>query len=359
MTEYRDHWPAHPHTLAKLYILELYLGAWLNILGSRFERIAVVDGFCGPGMYETGERGSPIVALDCIKAVFDRGQGKSVPQEVDLVFIEKDPKRFQILSERVDSYLKNNELSNTVNILRRNDAFEEHTDEILQLTSNVPCFFFFDPFGINVPFGLLERIMNRRSNEVLYYFHPRSIILNACNGNIENQRHVIDVYGDNNAIHMIRDSTIDSATLFFQRVNSIADYVLRFSMRNKRNTEVYQLFFLSNHIRGFEKMKEAMWQGSDTENFEFSDANNPNQLPLFDKDEDAINNLQSTLMTKFSGKSVSGKDIREFVIKDTPYVNKHKTKALRELRKCESISVMKNGSPYNRGFPDDVLVTFV
>ncbi|MBO9333604.1 MAG: three-Cys-motif partner protein TcmP [Roseiflexus sp.] len=39
------------------------MGAWFPILGSGNRRLVYIDGFCGPGRYEGGEDGSPIIAL--------------------------------------------------------------------------------------------------------------------------------------------------------------------------------------------------------------------------------------------------------------------------------------------------------
>jgi three-Cys-motif partner protein len=58
-------WPLEPHTRAKHEILKRYLQAWMVILSQgRFPEILYIDGFAGPGQYEGGEAGSPIIALD-------------------------------------------------------------------------------------------------------------------------------------------------------------------------------------------------------------------------------------------------------------------------------------------------------
>lgn len=56
-------WKIDPHTKAKHEILRRYLGAWFGILGQKIPRIVYIDGFCGPGEYECGEPGSPLIAL--------------------------------------------------------------------------------------------------------------------------------------------------------------------------------------------------------------------------------------------------------------------------------------------------------
>ncbi|MFQ5431011.1 MAG: three-Cys-motif partner protein TcmP, partial [Nitrospinota bacterium] len=57
-------WPIDPHSIAKHEILRRYLEAWFPILNRFHGRIVYIDGFCGPGRYLEGEKGSPIIALN-------------------------------------------------------------------------------------------------------------------------------------------------------------------------------------------------------------------------------------------------------------------------------------------------------
>ena len=57
-------WEIDPHTKAKHEILCRYLKAWFPILNLWNNRIVYIDGFCGPGRYKGGDRGSPLIALD-------------------------------------------------------------------------------------------------------------------------------------------------------------------------------------------------------------------------------------------------------------------------------------------------------
>ena len=59
-------WPLEPHTEAKHRLLQRYLGAWFPILSRSSGRIVFFDGFAGPGEFEGGEPGSPILALQTL-----------------------------------------------------------------------------------------------------------------------------------------------------------------------------------------------------------------------------------------------------------------------------------------------------
>lgn len=60
-------WPLEPHTRGKHLVLKHYLDAWFPILGSWSERILFIDGFTGPGEYESGEEGSPLIAIGTLR----------------------------------------------------------------------------------------------------------------------------------------------------------------------------------------------------------------------------------------------------------------------------------------------------
>src|SRR5437762_5336602 len=65
--------PMAPHTAAKHLILKRYLDAWFPILGKYEKRLNYIDGFAGPGAYEGGEAGSPILAIESARTHVERG----------------------------------------------------------------------------------------------------------------------------------------------------------------------------------------------------------------------------------------------------------------------------------------------
>src|SRR5436305_15157217 len=98
-------WRANPHTIAKHRILSGYLKAWMPILSRRYgassrkpREILFIDGFAGPGRYEGGEDGSPIIA---IKAALNYPRLLQLP--ISFLFIEQDEPRFLQLTEAIES----------------------------------------------------------------------------------------------------------------------------------------------------------------------------------------------------------------------------------------------------------------
>jgi three-Cys-motif partner protein len=91
-------WPIEEHTKAKHRILRGYLNAWLPIMASHHGRLIYVDGFAGPGIYEGGEPGSPILAL---QAYLEHAHREKITAELIYVFIEEDAKRYAQLREEI------------------------------------------------------------------------------------------------------------------------------------------------------------------------------------------------------------------------------------------------------------------
>ena len=60
-------WTRDEQTEGKHLLLENYLDGWFPILGRWNGRLLFVDGFSGPGEYEGGKLGSPLIALNCIQ----------------------------------------------------------------------------------------------------------------------------------------------------------------------------------------------------------------------------------------------------------------------------------------------------
>ena len=87
-------WKIEPHTKAKHEILKRYLGAWFPILSKWEGRLIYLDGFAGPGIYASGELGSPVIALETAVNHILLPRFK----EITFLFIEKDKARAQKLA---------------------------------------------------------------------------------------------------------------------------------------------------------------------------------------------------------------------------------------------------------------------
>ncbi len=119
-----------------------------------------IDGFAGPGIYNGGEEGSPIIALK--EAILHTAKIKS---EVVFIFIEAESDRHQVLKQQVETLsIPSNMKFNCIH-----GRFDEHLTQVLdyvgeQKKTLAPTFAFVDPFGFShTPFSLISRLMQNRS----------------------------------------------------------------------------------------------------------------------------------------------------------------------------------------------------
>ena len=159
-------WRLEPHTLAKHEILRRYLGAWFPIMSKWNRRIIFFDGFAGPGIYEGGEAGSPLIALQVLInhhlfASFGAGT------EYQFLFCESDRRRFASLEQQLYDYKQQlgGRWPDNVRVQCTSDPFDETATGILDFLESrgsklAPTFAFVDPFGVSgLPMELLARLV--------------------------------------------------------------------------------------------------------------------------------------------------------------------------------------------------------
>ena len=160
-------WKIEPHTEAKHQILKGYLHQWFAKLAEGgYSYLTYIDGFSGPGCYESGEAGSPIIALDALinHVNFQRWYNKSF----NFIFVEVNRGRFESLKHEVEQFLNATKPTN-VNVGFLNESFEEAINRILAMNATVsnPFFAFVDPFGYTgIPIDLLSKVIAPPKSEM-------------------------------------------------------------------------------------------------------------------------------------------------------------------------------------------------
>lgn len=319
------HWRIEPHTQIKHLILRKYLEAWLPIMASRNGRIHFLDGFAGPGKYEGGEKGSPLIALDTLihHPHFRRPLNQ---REVLLTFIEKDKERAEALEAAISEYempkwIKISVLSGEFASLMRGvlETFEAERKQL------APTFAFLDPFGFKgIPLDLITQIARNPSCECFITFMYEEI--NRFLGIPDLERRYDDLFGtpDWREITKEQDASVRRvriADLYRKQLLTKAGfrYVREFQMINDRNRTKYFLYFGTNHEQGLSHMKEAMWKADPGGGQVFSDRTNPDQETLFKADPD-LAQLRALLFQRFRGQGwIPVSDVEHFVLVDTPF----------------------------------------
>ena len=343
-------WKLEPHTKAKHAILRRYLRAWTPILTqSGFPKIAYVDGFAGPGQYEGGEDGSPIIALRAAMEHADR-----IRSEVVFLFIEERQDRAEFLETRIRSLAPpENFKIKTEGGVTFEEAFNEfrkwHADQQGRLP---PTFAFIDPFGWSgVPFSVVRFILGQRSCEVFITFMYEEI--NRFIGHPDQEANFDTFFGTRDwratenltkpieRLRFLHD-------LYLAQLRLSAKYARSFQMRNTSGTVDYYLFYATNNLTGLKKMKEAMWKVDPSGEFMFSDATDPNQMILFGS-EPRYELLKGDILAKFGGQEATVKEIEEFVLAETAFRETHyKVQVLRPLELDSPPRLQPLNAPPNR-----------
>jgi len=318
-------WQIEPHTVAKHEILRNYLNAWFPILSKWSGRIIYLDGFAGPGIYKDGEDGSPVIALQTALEHMLRQRF----QEIVFLFIEKDPKRAQILTEVLKRRFPN---------LPKNIKYEVQGTEFAPTLQNAldglekqgarlaPTFAFLDPFGFSgFPMRLIGRFMSCEKCEVLITFMAGPVrrfldvhesILNDLFASQEWNR-ARDISDSDERLRFLLD-------LYERQLRDVgrAEYVRSFAMIGSYNQVIYYLVYATKHWKGMEVMKEAMWKVDRRGTYRFSDLTDVSQTYLIDYEIEPhwVPKAAEMVHNKFRGKTVPESEIHQFVITDTPYI---------------------------------------
>ena len=324
-------WPAEPHTIAKITILEAYLHAWFQIMGRSMagQDIVFIDGFAGPGQYTNHPKGSPIAALDAARAALALCGHQWKAGDIHCVFIEADVKRFNHLQSVVDKFGNHKRVK--VHLLPKT-----FTEGLAQLRAELPSafseycplFVFIDPFGATgVPFSAVADILKSPRSEVLINFDADGIarIYRAAE-DAKSDVLLGEVFG--NDLWKAELAGCKDFSMLYRQVLSLYKQNLRrlpnikydfaFEMCSSGTALNYYLVFASQYYLGLEKMKEAMKKVDQTGSYNFSDAHvNQSTLFRFDKPE----NYSGMMYNNFKGKSIRYEEVRDFALNETPLIN--------------------------------------
>lgn len=349
------------HTRAKHELLKKYLDAWFPILAiqEHHERVVFLDGFAGPGIYDGGEPGSPVIALEALIT------HKSFPQlhrtTFEFIFVEKRTDRFRRLKSEITRFWSHQEFRPpNVRIRWFNEEFVTVARELQPvLQGSVPTFAFVDPFGWSqAPMSVIREVLAFDRCEVLVTFmsdqvnrfltHPDESLhysLDALFGTTK-YHEAANLEGDNRKV-FLRDLYVgqlrDVAGFRFSRPFEFRD------MRRGTRT-MYFLMFGTHHVRGLDRMKTAMWKLDPEQGVLFLGLTTGD--PLLFEPEPNLEPLRDSLRSRYKGETVLVEEIEDFTIVDTDYTSSHYKSALKSLEQqglLESITERKRAYTYPEG----------
>ena len=303
--------PIQPHTEAKHHILRYYLNEWFPILGRYHQTLRYIDGFSGPGEYEGGEPGSPLVALETIRQHNQFDAFAQAGGIIEFLFVEKEPEFYRHLKTKIDGthhprafgiQVEPGEFENLMTRLL--DDFE--TDE----RQMPPTLVFIDPFGpAGFSMDLLNRLASFRRMEVLINLNYNEFvqwILRDPTKHVTADR----LYGGPRwrpALALIDRERADFLVSEYEAaLNEIGWDGTSFEMVNTQNQIAYHLVFGTQNYKGLEAIKRAMRDASQTGEFRYTDRIDPSQPVLMglEKENEYPMEIGEYLFTKYDGEEV-------------------------------------------------------
>jgi three-Cys-motif partner protein len=364
-------WKLEPHTEAKHRILRVYLQGWLPTISYGLEqRVLVIDGFCGPGEYEGGEDGSPVIALNALKNHTGIDLSTTT-KKFTFVFLDENDDRIDHLKD-VAIPTRVGPLPSSVEVLVDGAEFAPTVSDILDNLDAkgqrlAPSLVFVDPFGWKgVPMSLMHRLLQQPKCEVLVTFMVDSVNRFLEHPTPALRQTITDLFGGNQWQSIAQEpDRYDKLRELYERQLG-GRYVRSFRMMSVRGRPVYDLVFSTNHIQGLKKMKAAMWEVDPQKGGSFDDREALRQPTLFDEagvafDPPAFEPLDAALLARFAGRSVGVAEVEEFVVVDTIFRETHYKKRLKKLEEeGKIVCIDRPGKKRNRGtYPPGTEIKFL
>jgi len=311
-----------------------------------------------------GEDGSPIIALNCLLShSLDICQRPTI---YEFYFIEENKERKAILEGRIKEKFPDIPTNVVIHVIQGDfdTVMGGLLNDIEREGSNLsPTFAFLDPFGYGgLPFDLIRRILAFRSCEVFINFAYDSV--NRFIEAEDTREKTFDkLFGiaDWRQIRGINDAekrNTQLTALYTAQLKKAAKYVRSFEMVNNTNKVSYYLFFTTNSIDGFEKMKAAMWRVDPRGSFRFADTTDVGQRFLLSYEKDSkFKDQADFIYRQFHGKVVSKEEVKIYCIESTPFPS-FWSSSLKILEKEGKITVKLEVNRRKGTYPEGCTILF-
>jgi three-Cys-motif partner protein len=310
-----------------------YFDKWVKILG-RFHKLNYIDGFGGCGAYKDKNGkiyfGSPILAAEIIK-----DNKVHLERDANLIIIDENKDNIKNM-ESIFNYKKLD-----VKPIFVNGDFDKTINEILDKVSNIaPTFVFIDPFGFEIKYSTLKKIMNIKKSEILFNFMFNGI--NRFLSLEQNEKIMNDLFGTNKWKPLSELKGIERENkiieLYKSQLKKIAKFVFPYPIEfPKMRRTYYYLLHLTNHYKGASIMKSSFAK------FNYGRAKylgvRGSQLSLFEIGTIKDREIEDFLVSKYQNTSKTYFEVIEENIDETPYLENEIDKALKELEESNIIYI--------------------
>ncbi|WP_282209686.1 three-Cys-motif partner protein TcmP [Parvibacter caecicola] len=296
-------------TSKKIEYVTSYVAEWIRVgcMSSKLNTLNFVDGMSNAGIYRDGDLGTATLVyalfLDAAEAYPD--------MSFNLIFNEIDSLRVEIFKaichDLFVSRYDKKEISNIKLYYSNNDinAFIEklpNHDELLNRYGGLTLFFI-DPYDARTVNGLLLRnYLDNRYCELFFNWFSSDHIRNPNDDAIKSCFSGIDIPAGYDAADYIAQYLSGSKKMYFS-----------FPFRNRNNTELYQIIFITPNKKGLEKVKEALWNTFSGKEYHRNERTNYHQMSVFDLGEG------QEIQKGSYGSTIQDLIIEEFIPRDYTY----------------------------------------
>jgi len=260
-------WEREDHTKAKHDLLLAFFNKWVSIHSEHFAKrgrglVRIYDGFAGPGVYSSGEPGSPLILMHalCTNPNMHR-RWQAVRYE--LHFVEKDPARAAMLDGRLREFERAmRDGAGWTDRVRWSVTCGRYEKNVPQaVAGNSALFLFLDPFGYShAPMTLTQDLIQQPKSDTLIFL-PLSFA-NRFAGR-EGQGPALDRFFGSPAWRDVPDGPgrPDALLELFQQQLRAAGlkWVLPFLLKPEERGNAYWIVGGSSHLAGFASIKEGFW----------------------------------------------------------------------------------------------------
>lgn len=251
----------YPHSEVKVRLLREYLEIYLRVLNhsSYVSSVHLYDVFCGPGLYENGGLGSPLVMLEEISKIAKKDK------KTDFFCCFNDVDRYKI--DKLKEVIRSRR--NLTEFVDISFLCKEYKHYILSIIKDVEsfstkekAFIFIDPFQYkDIRLSNIESLLHTKKAEVLLFLPIQFMFRVHNSGTPECLKEFIKEIMPENEWPVSSTSIEFIGKLKEHLRDKLGDdyYVDTFIIEREKG-QYYCLFFFTSNIYGFEKMLEAKWK---------------------------------------------------------------------------------------------------
>lgn len=355
-------WKLDEHTVGKHLVLKSYLHAWLPIMSLTNDSILIIDGFSGPGEYSCGESGSPIIMLNSYLEHYFEKHFKAF---ATYYFIEQDKSRFEHLNNLIMEKYQNN-LPKGLKVQTKNSSFDEQLSSLLSdiekhTVALAPSFVMIDPFGVSdTPMKLLAKLFKNPKSEIYISFMYEHI--NRFKGTPEFEKHLTALFGTDEWKESLnindKKKRKEYLSLLYKKQLKLsgAKHVVSFDLY-KGNRVIYTIFFATQHWKGSDKMKDAIWKNIPDGTYKYVGRVSGEQASSIKID---YSSLKNQIKKRFLNNNVTIEDLLEYIGSDaTDYPTTGiKTKMLKAMEINNELEVISSPRKRVNTYPSNTVIKF-